>query len=70
MKEQKTLKEYEEQLKPCPFCGGKPKIRAWDIDFETYYFVNCRKCEVSPCTARHTNIKYAVKAWNKRGKAE
>lgn len=70
MTERKSLKEYEEQLKPCPFCGGKARLMAWDIDLETYYFVNCRKCEVKPCTARHTNIKYAVKAWNKRGKAE
>lgn len=64
------IKAYEEQLKPCPFCGGKPKIQTWVTDLETYYIAWCRKCEVSPCTARHTNIKYAVKAWNKRGKAE
>jgi Lar family restriction alleviation protein len=61
------IKAYEEQLKPCPFCGGKARLKTWVIDLETYYIVCCRKCEVMPCTASHTNIKYAVKAWNKRG---
>lgn len=64
------IKAYEEQLKPCPFCGGKARLKTWVIDLETYYIVNCRKCEVKPSTARHTNIKYAVKAWNKRGGEE
>lgn len=67
---EEELKAYEERLKPCPFCGSKPKLRVTrSINFDTY-IVNCRKCEVKPSTAWHTNIKYAVKAWNKRGKAE
>ena len=71
MKPYDVIREHEEMLKPCPFCGGKARIRVTrDIDFESYYFVNCRKCEVKPCTASHTNIKSAVKAWNKRGKTE
>ena len=64
------IKAYEEQLKPCPFCGGKARLLTWDIDFKNCYIVCCRKCEVKPSTATHTNIEYAVKAWNKRGKAE
>ncbi len=70
MKPYDVIKEHEEMLKPCPFCGGKPRIRTiLDIDYDTHYVIECRKCEVKPRVS-NINIKEVVKTWNKRGKAE
>lgn len=59
----------ENKLKPCPFCGGKAKLR------ETTYGNNCdayvvwcgnRDCEVSPTTKYRRWRKEAIEAWNRR----
>lgn len=60
-----------EQLKPCPFCGGKARIRKTK---GTRYFVGC-----SECGARSIDFDelpwhdtpfiaqgHAIEAWNRR----
>lgn len=56
------------ELKDCPFCGGRPRIRTehetigfgWNIDF---YRVYCHECGVGI----KSEDKYkAIEAWNRR----
>jgi hypothetical protein len=49
-------------LKPCPFCGGKAKLRILP-PYPAY--VECRRCEIVIYRQRAGN---AVKAWNRRAK--
>lgn len=55
----------EVELKPCPFCGGKPEIHQTER-WETYggYFVMCRECLTSGNNYSSKNI--AVEKWNRR----
>lgn len=59
-----------EQLKPCPFCGGKAEVvphkffsealKAWKVDC---YVVECKNCH----TAQYWGTeKQAIEAWNRR----
>ena len=51
-----------EQLKPCPFCGGKAKV----ILFMRNYGVACTKC-LGGIVPHHEQTKHeAIKAWNRR----
>ena len=50
-----------ENLKTCPFCGGKAELRAYTL---TTQFVQCSVCR--SCSEAHLNDKDAIKAWNKR----
>ena len=56
-----------EQLKPCPFCGGKAQIFT---DDEMGYLGNNQylvKCENCLCgTGHYNNPECAIEAWNKR----
>lgn len=49
-----------EQLKPCPFCGGKAELRC----FMNFFWVKCIKCEVS--TDAKPSLEKTIKAWNRR----
>ena len=53
------------KLKPCPFCGGTPKVVAGGFrpDPPTYY-VYCHRCGASGgvCDTK----KEAIAAWNRR----
>ena len=55
------------ELKPCPFCGGKAKY-IYSMPFNA---VQCRKCKafgttvVDSCEQRD-GMKEAVDAWNRR----
>lgn len=62
------LKVYEEQLKPCPFCGKKATIYQDEWGFN---LISCHNtdCSIEPCS-HNKDIEQAVKDWNKRGKAE
>lgn len=64
------LKAYEEQLNPCPFCGGKAKL----YNRFGWWYVACRSlrdiCKVDCSTIMFDSPEEAVKVWNKRGKAE
>ena len=42
IRKQRTRERLNEQLKPCPFCGGKAHIRN---DVYTYYETVCVSCE-------------------------
>ena len=52
-----------QELKPCPFCGGK-------AEFETYggtaCAVTCRKCRCGTPTVSLNDGERAVEAWNRR----
>jgi len=55
-----------DELKPCPFCGGKPYI----LEDEYYgtFEVGCnnRKCKLVVYTNDIAEKKKAIAAWNKR----
>lgn len=61
-----------EQLKPCPFCGGKAEIVPhkfyskmlddWKVDS---YGVVCKRCHASGYQFWGTE-KHAIDAWNRR----
>lgn len=50
-----------EQLKPCPFCGGKPKIYTFANE---EYYVKCDGCYAR--TDLYDSENCAKKAWNRR----
>ena len=49
------------ELKPCPFCGGEAKLRAFYKD----YCVYCTRCNASTMKYSPTETK-AIEAWNRR----
>lgn len=66
---EEELKAYEEQLKPCPFCGGKATFHECLGMSAFEAFCSNENCQVTPITDYYTNPEEAIKAWNKRGKA-
>jgi len=53
----------ETELKPCPFCGGKAKLKC-EMSMNFWFRICCIKCEA---TTRHFLIEEDVyKAWNRR----
>lgn len=52
----------ETELKPCPFCGGKPNLRSYSKSRN--WIVFCSKCETE--TQVYESEQKAVKAWNSR----
>ena len=56
----------EEDLMPCPFCGGKAYIHDRSNDFSEWHWVSCRKVDcVEQKTSRPT-VEQAISAWNRR----
>lgn len=54
-----------DELKACPFCGGKAKIvEVTDEDGDTFDAVECQTCFVR--TAGHIVKRLAVANWNRR----
>ncbi len=53
-----------EKLKPCPFCGGKARVKC-SIK-EDLWGVACYKCEC--CTKVFFSEEEAIEAWNRRAK--
>ena len=49
-----------EELKPCPFCGGK-NMRIWNTSTP---WVSCDDCLAN--TAYGTTKEEAIKIWNRR----
>lgn len=54
------------ELKPCPFCGGKPDI----YEHEDFVFIRCQVCECGTPSIS-ASIKYcatecAADLWNRR----
>lgn len=60
--------EAEEELLPCPFCGGKARVLS-SIGSECFG-VQCNngKCKVSPITDFTADINDAIASWNRRAK--
>lgn len=59
----------DDELKPCPFCGGKAK---YDDNFYkngTGHYVYCENCGASSCILIGENCfskKYVFDQWNRR----
>lgn len=57
------------ELKPCPFCGGKAQKRKdliGSTKLNEYYYVRCDKCRCSSPSFQKDDFCKAVKAWNRR----
>lgn len=60
-----------EEMKPCPFCGGRAavRIRTFDI-FNNEAYVECTKCKARtnavPAGVKYTAVDRAKQLWNER----
>ena len=55
-----------EELKPCPFCGGKAVLG--DLGFEDReYYVVCKKCGAETIISRYP--ERVIDLWNRRTEA-
>lgn len=55
-----------EELKPCPFCGGRANCyqgEDWTVN-PFPFFVRCDDCKAE--TQHCSKIEYAIAAWNRR----
>lgn len=60
-------------LKPCPFCGGKAKIKEYrqELPFSeerNIFFVCCSKCGCSPFHFSEINLYYQNDIENRKNK--
>ena len=55
-----------EELKPCPFCGGKAEISYFDSSCQCYD-VECNDC--GACLMGFEEREEAIETWNKRVKS-
>jgi Lar family restriction alleviation protein len=61
--------EVRNELKPCPFCGGKAEMYKMtncsnpEEDFEGYYVI-CSECAVQ--TPMECTTSAVIAAWNRR----
>ena len=53
-----------EELKKCPFCGGKASVCEAEFEGQTVFMVTCDDCGIS--TAGSDNETKVINAWNKR----
>ena len=56
-----------EQLKPCPFCNNKPRLRRYGL-YDYAVGCNSDKCNINPRTPVCDTEEGAVELWNDRGK--
>ena len=63
-----------ENLKPCPFCGGKAFIENGYVGIERVVFVKCDECKVRMpnvyVRASYCANDKAAEAWNRRANDE
>lgn len=52
-----------EELKPCPFCGGKATVWKEDAVWFDITWIGCEECEVQ---LREYADKRGSKKWNRR----
>ncbi len=59
------------KLKPCPFCGCRPKLYGpgWGV-YGNYVVCEAKRCNVNPCTNSFPTREKAVSAWNRRAGEE
>ncbi len=68
MEKEKTMND---ELKPCPFCGGEAvlKIKSFDI-FNNAAFVECKRChartDLIEAGLHYTAVDRAKRFWNRR----
>ena len=68
---ERYMLKFEPELKPCPFCGGKAKVRSEDRKKGKAYWAHCAEpietgCDVRPVTCRFDTPEEAAEAWNRR----
>ena len=67
----KGLIDTMDELKPCPFCGGRAEqfIR-YMPDNTNYYYIMCSKCKASSneffSYFGYEGMQESVEAWNRR----
>lgn len=54
-----------EELKPCPFCGNKKILVAYEEQLDNAYDVYCVVCKCG-AAMRNSIKEAAIEAWNKR----
>ena len=67
----------EDDILPCPFCGGEAKVEyvgpsreqiqhaiAWAHDYDAAYYVQCSKCQVT--TDQASEPQHVIDYWNRR----
>ena len=60
-----------EELKPCPFCGGKAKLMTMEYDGQKCYGVFCiadlaQRYQHSHCIDNYGSKETAIEVWNRR----
>lgn len=56
----------ENELKPCPFCGGEAVVEKWrQFNMNAAYVVKCSECGATVPIWRETEEE-ATRQWNKR----
>lgn len=55
-----------EELKPCPFCGGRAGLWQKEHYRESEYRVFCMKCHVTQAGQFYYSKNDAFDAWNRR----
>ncbi len=61
----KMAREFEVELKKCPFCGGEAKMK---YNVNKYYWAVCSECSVET-DGSYSKIE-AIKQWNRRANDE
>ncbi len=68
------MKANKIEIKPCPFCGGKPRTKGAKYnelgnaggEEKHWYGVYCTKCHIGQPKRTYFSQEEAVKKWNKR----
>ena len=60
------VREKLVDLKPCPFCGGKPTVEFDEGIGKHWICCKNEKCRIQPSTDAHTYIGVVVREWNRR----
>lgn len=63
------MQEKENNLLPCPFCGGEADVNFNNGVLERQYYVHCCKDIIHGCVVQDTTYARetdAIKAWNTR----
>ena len=54
----------ENELKPCPFCGGRGHKKQIADFYVWWKIIRCGRCKVQ--TRGHSEWEKAIQSWNKR----
>lgn len=54
------------ELKPCPFCGGKAIVEGRHNRFMEWYLCACPECQISQTGKQYSFRFEAIEAWNRR----